>query len=516
VLTTSCEVNGDLVVGASDAGAALLTVQGASLTMEGNVILQGAGTLTVTGQGSALQLDNQSDFQRSIETHGSSSLVLDGCSLVTNLTGSGNLTSSLNAYDSSTFSASDVTIDTSSSWLLGNFFNGSTATVSNCNVPVESYVQDECTLTATGAGDNQSIWLVLQSGTTGSITLPDPSAPFTWAVGRDSGQSVGWQVHISDALPGVGIQSHAGSSWDIHGSGSATKEATIAVYVDPATTPAQPMIFANLPLNTVGTSSTPFSLTAPGESSPQLSLYGVNIGPIGWQLYVGSGGAPSASAIIRNSTVNEVAAFTNGFIEFNDSVAQLAVLAAEGQNASLQVVGSEVWSQRILAGPGGTIQIETSSIHGSVLESDPGGGLQVADAVTVFYADGDSATCDAATLLTYLSAHNGVPECNPFSNLGQLSQRVSAGGAIAISGAHPACFAGGSAYVPGFLFDMGSNTASPMDGSVQCSGGSQPLSATFSAYPVGVPGATAGDTDTCVVTTASGTDTYMVTAPTCE
>ena len=52
-------------------------------------------TLTVTGQGSALKLDNQSDFQRSIETHDTSSLVLDGCSFVTNLTGSGNLTMSL-------------------------------------------------------------------------------------------------------------------------------------------------------------------------------------------------------------------------------------------------------------------------------------------------------------------------------------------------------------------------------------------------------------------------------------
>ena len=101
---------------------------------------------------------------------------------------------------------------------------------------------------------------------------------------------MGWQVNVDGAMPLLAFESHAGSSWQLHGSGSTQKEATIGVYVDPPTTPSQAMTFDSLPLETVGTSSAPYSLTPPWAASPQLSLYGVDLGPVSWQILRGRWG----------------------------------------------------------------------------------------------------------------------------------------------------------------------------------------------------------------------------------
>ncbi len=517
VLATSCDVNGDLVIGTAGGASATLAVRGAILTVHGNITLDGAGNLTVSGAGSALRLDNQSNFQRSINAHGTSSVTLDGCSLVTNLTGANNFTSVYNAYDSTVFTATNVTIDTDRSWLLGNLRNSSTVTSTNSSAPVEIYANDQSTVNSNGASDQHGIWLVFASGSSGSITLPNPTMPVTWSAGRNSGQSVGWQVNINGAKEGLDIESHAGSSWQIHGSGAGVKDATIGLFIDPPTTPSQPMILNALPLNVVGTESAPFTLTPPDATSPQLSLYGVDLGPLGWQIYVGGGGAPSVKATISGSTINEVGVFAGGQVEFSNNVAQLAVLEAMGANASLHLTESDLWSQDIIGAQGGTIKVDTSKVHGSLLEADKGGVLQITDALTTFYANGKSSACvmDDA-FYQYLVDHGGLPMCNPYTNPGQLSQRLNAGGTLAISGGHPACFASGGAYVPGFVFDAGPNTANPAGGSVHCTGGQNPLSATFTKYPVNLPDAAPGDVDTCIVTTSGGMDSYTMTAPTCQ
>lgn len=519
VLTTACDVNGNLVIGAAGENASLLTVQGAVLTVHGDILLAGAGNLTIRGVGSSLRLDNQHDFQRHIETRGTSSLHLDGCSVVTNIAGAsvGKLTSTYGAYDSSTFTATNVTLDTLTNWLLGDFRDSSTALFTNSTqVPTEVYAHDGSTITSTGPSDQHGLWMILASGTSGSLTLPNPTPPVTWSAGRNSGLNVGWQIDLVGSKTSLAIESHAGSSWDIHSSGSSQKETTIAVFVDPASAPAQPMTFANLPLNTVGTSSTPYSITPPGAPA-QLSLYGVNLGPIAWQIYAGGGGAASVSVTITNSPINEVVAFAGGHVKFSNSVAQWSVVGAVGANASMHVTGSNLWDARTFASGGGTIRIDTSTLHGSILEADLGSGLEISDTLTQLYANGNSTSkCDIVASAAYMATHNGVPLCNPYSPAGQLPARLGAGGTIAISGGHPACFAAGGSYAPGFVFDPGVHTANPAGGSVQCSGGPQPLSAAFAAYPVNLQGASAGKAYTCVVTTSGGTDTYSVTAPTCQ
>ena len=109
---------------------------------------------------------------------------------------------------------------------------------------------------------------------------------------------------MTNAKRGLAINSHANSNWTIIGANTGQKEVTISLDLDPPTAPTSLVTLNQLPLGIVG-AGTPFSLTFPWSSQPQLTLNNVNLGPLAWQIYIGSGPGP-VNARISNSAINEI------------------------------------------------------------------------------------------------------------------------------------------------------------------------------------------------------------------
>ncbi|MBL7846486.1 MAG: hypothetical protein JNL40_03380 [Cyclobacteriaceae bacterium] len=340
-------------------GSAILTIDYTStpenvFVVVGNVLIQDAAQLIVKGNQSLMNdgfiIANEFSSQYTITTKGTSVIRLENIGLRTQagtVTEKGNIYMSHVAMDRSAMIIDGAQLDHESSWLLGNFKNKSTLTITNSvHIPTEIYLNDSCSVSITGTDTKTGLWLSLTSGAN-TMQLPDVSSgAWSWNTGAAIGPGVHWSLSVVNSNPGLGVQLFPAATAEITGHGVAPKELTIGYFVS-----ASNEVLDNLH---VGLQN---GVIIPGR----LTLNNVHLGPIAWQVY----SVTSASLTINNSTINEIGIIGNGSVTVNNSLLQLAVLASYGQNSSLTVNSSEVWNQSIETNSNAQITLNNCTIYGS-------------------------------------------------------------------------------------------------------------------------------------------------------
>lgn len=394
-----CTIQGDLVV----KGDAVLEVdysnkQGARFVVEGNVIVEGNSTLWVHGQAGArgvFVVDNDFSQQRSMISKDAATIKLEHVEFETQATidpGKGSVYMSYEAKDRSGLIVDDSKVVGERAWLLANFFNTSSLRAINTDhLPNEIYVHDSSTIRVSGSRTQTGVWLDA-GGAQGTLTLPDVSGPYTWTAGNGAGLNVGWTLEVDDAQAGLGVEIRPGSSLTINGRGArapVTGELKIAYFV-------------------VGGNETLQGFNAGLQNrqvSDRLTLNDVQLGPIAWQMYAGD----DANLTITGSTINEVGIFgKNAVVKVEDSILQLAVLAALGPGSTLEIRDSESWNQSIEAANNAKVTISNSSIYGSLLHArDPASVIAISGGA--FHENPTGCTQN-----TMVNISTGQPKCNPF------------------------------------------------------------------------------------------------------
>jgi hypothetical protein len=524
-LVESCVVVGDLAIGGS---SALNVGPNIVLTVEGNVVLSGTAIFSIDG--GVLGLANQEDFERNIIAVDDATFAITAGIIVTNPLGTDNLTSVYSAAGHAQMLLDNAFLSFEHNWLLADLFENASLTSSNSNVPNEIYLGDQSTVAISGPASRHGLWLRLTSGTSGTLQLPNVSTAFTWSAGSATGLDVGWNLTVNDAQPGIDIESHAGSSWTVVGADAGVKDATIGLFLDPPVSPSAAVTLSELPIGIAGADA-PFAMSFPWSSTPQLTLQNVNLGPLAWQIYVGSlldGGPVPVNVQISDSAVNEVGV-TAGHVDLLDCNLQLAVLAALNSGAVIHAQGDDIWCQSLLARNGGAILVDGSNIHGSLFEASTGGQIEVMNNC-VFWADGNTPSCDLVASFVHMVQNDGRPLCSPFSNPMQLStfHVVDQSSAIDIMGpANQACLAvDAGSYTPAIQIEQDQNPviASGATGTISCTNTTTSVTTTssFSGYPFqlhrdsatgGLILADAGYD--CTVTAGAMTTQFAITAPSC-
>ena len=168
------------------------------------------------------------------------------------------------------------------------------------------------------------------------------------------------------------------------------KEVGISLNLDPATVPTGPVTLSQLPLGIVG-AGTPFSLTFPWSSQPQLTLNNVKSRSACLGRFTLAGGPAPVNAQISNSAINEIGVVA-GNVTVTNSTLQLGELDPVGPKSVMNIQGSDIWSYIVQAVSGGQITIQNSTIHGNL-----------------FSANGcNSGICSAITLTNVTEAKNGT------------------------------------------------------------------------------------------------------------
>lgn len=426
-LQESCTIYGDLVIGGFGTNAAQLNI-GSSivLTMVGNVYLSGTGALSVNG--GTLALSNKSNLQWSINATDDAYISMLNGIVTTNALGTRNLTSKFNASGRAHLEVLNSTLSSDHNWLLAKLGDSSSLTSTNSTVPNEIYLNGQNSVGITGHQTVQGVHLSFTSGTSGSLTLPDTSTYYSWSVGSSTGLNVGWNLTVTDAKVGLGIESHAGSNWVIMGANTGQKEITISLDLDPPTTPKTTLILDQLPIGLVG-AGTPFSFTFPWSSHPQLTLNNVNLGPLAWQIYVGSGPVP-VNAQISNSALNEVGVIA-GHLDITNSKLQWGELDPAGPAAVINVQGSDIWSHQIQASNNGKITIQNSTIHGNLFTASgcKGGACSTITLTNVTEAKNGTQSSCSGNINTMVQA-DGTPICNPLNPPQATSTFTASNGGI--------------------------------------------------------------------------------------
>jgi hypothetical protein len=388
--------------------------------------LSGSGTLSVNG--GTLALANQFNLQWSINAADDANISMLNGHVSTNALATNQLTSIINASGRAHLQVLDSTLSSDHSWLLALLGDSSSLTSSNSTVPTEIYLNGANLVNISGHQTKQGVHLNFPSGTSGSLTLPDTSTFYTWSVGSSTGLQVGWNLAVTDAKPGLGIESHANSNWTITGANTGQKEVTISLHLDPPTAPTSLVSLSDLPLGIVG-AGTPFSFTFPWSSQPQLTLNNVILGPLGWQIYVGSGPAP-VNAQISNSAINEIGVIA-GHLDVINSTLQLAELDPVGPASVINVQGSDIWSHIIHANIGGKITIQNSTIHGNLFTSSgcKAGVCSIITLTNVTEAkNGTQSFCSGN--INDIITPNGTPLCNSLNPLQAASTFTTFSGGI--------------------------------------------------------------------------------------
>lgn len=426
-LQENCTINGNLVIGGTGTNASQLNIgQSIVLTVVGNVNLSGSGALSVNG--GTLALANNLIVQSSIYAADNANISMLNGNVTTNALGTNSLTSTLYASGSARLQVSNSTLSSNHNWLLAKLGGSSSLTSTNSTVPNEIYLNGQNSVSITGEQTLQGLHLSFPAGTSGSLTLPNTSTYYTWSAGSSTGLQVGWNLTVTDANPGLAIDSHANSNWTIIGANTGQKEVTISIDLDPLTAPTSPVTLSRLPLGIVG-AGTPFSLTFPWSSQPQLTLNNVNLGPLAWQIYVGSGPIP-VNAQISNSAINEIGVIA-GTLNVINSTFQWGDLDPVGPTAVINVQGSDIWSHIIQASGGGNIAITNSTIHGNLFNSSgcQAGVCSIITLTNVTEAkNGTQLSCSGN--INILIPSNGTPICDPLNPLQSTSTFTTSHGGI--------------------------------------------------------------------------------------
>ena len=161
------------------------------------------------------------------------------------------------------------------------------------------------------------------------------------------------------------------------------------------------------------------------DQGRNLTLNNVYLNPITWQVYVSqTNGYP---VYIKNSVINELAAFTKGIVNISESTLQLAVSGAVGPGSKLNINNTHIWSGTILSLYGGKVNITNSHVHGNNI-SATGVGSTI-NLINVIESRNGISPQSCASVGGYPPNNNGVPLCNPFNPLYQCSRVTATGGA---------------------------------------------------------------------------------------
>lgn len=151
--------------------------------------------------------------------------------------------------------------------------------------------------------------------------------------------------------------------------------------------------------------------------SDRLTLNNVQLGPIAWQVYAGD----DAVLTMKDSTINEIGIFgRNANVKVEDSILQLAWLAAFGPASTLDILNSEIWNQDIEAANSSKVTISNSNIYGSFFHARDAGST-IAISGGAFHENPSGCTQS-----TMVDISTGQPKCNPFRPPG-LPQSTGAG-----------------------------------------------------------------------------------------
>lgn len=132
---------------------------------------------------------------------------------------------------------------------------------------------------------------------------------------------------------------------------------------------------------------------------------------------------------IKNSVINEIAAFTNGIVNISESTLQYAVSGAVGPGSKLNINNTHIWSGSILA-IGGQVNISNSYVHGNnITARGVVGANSKINLINVIESRNGISPQSCASVGGYPPNNNGVPLCNPFNPLYQCSRVTATGGA---------------------------------------------------------------------------------------
>lgn len=394
-VTDNCVVQGNLtVVGNATLDVDFSANPAALFVVFGDVTVKDDATLWVHGPPNdpvgAFVIVNEFNDHRHLMTHDNAVLRLEHIAFRTQLDEdptAGSRYMSYTATDHSQMVVNGAVLDEITTWLLGNFHDNSRLIARNTrHVPTEIYVMDAAHVEVSGEATRTGLWL--QAGS-GDLDLPDQTEPYAWTVNRSAGIDVDWELQITDAQPGLGVQVMPGIILAISGQGHpATGELTIGYFVVGKT-------------ETLSHLQVGLQNTVVGD---RLTLNNVHLGPFAWQIYVGDGG----NLEINESVINEIGIFGNGHVTVNRSVLQLAVLAALGPGSTLDVEHSQVWNQEILAASDAQITLTNSDIHGSLIHA-----RSPESSITIKGGSFQENPMDC-TLPTGVDFVTGQPTCNPF------------------------------------------------------------------------------------------------------
>ncbi|MGA2416830.1 MAG: hypothetical protein ABSF59_20425 [Candidatus Sulfotelmatobacter sp.] len=408
-LKGDCEIAGDVDL----SGSAALAISNGTLSITGNVVLNGDAALTVGGGALAFPQTNYSQY--SVTLNGHSHLTLKDSAMVTNGTTQNNFSMLLQANDFSSVDFENSALDTSSgSWLLGDFNGRSRLTTAKTqNLPTEIYPADAARISISSGSSFAALWLQFVPGSKGTVNIPrqDSQGHYNFIFGPGTG--IAYSVDISSSSGRLGLNSHPDSTLIVNGRGAfGVNDAAVVLgyYVENHTGPVS---IDGL----TGGSDITREFT---DSGRKLLLNRVNLGPFSWQVYVRQ--SDNFPVSVTNSKVNEIAALSHGLVNISNCILQLAVTEAGGPGAVMNISGSQIWSQTLLAEAGGQMSISDSQLHGNFI-SAAGAGSSIALADVGEERNGvPPQSC--SPINGYPPNVDGDPLCNPFNPLDQCSQVV--------------------------------------------------------------------------------------------
>ena len=405
-VTDSCNIHGDLRI--STNGRLLVNYTNNPenvLSVAGNIFLENDGILYLNG--GTLLLSQDYSMHRTITLNDDAIFVIRESELKTNSqNSSANKYTILNAHQNTRMLSFNSTLDSETSWLLGNFYDQSQLiAVQSEYIPTEVYVRDSSEIRVFGDKSTLGVWLDLAEGAGGTMDLPEQTdgvdkIPYSWTVGSGSTGLTGvdWRLEIHHAKVNLGIESHSKSSVTVNGKGvPESGELTVGYYIEDRTET----------LNGLKVGLQNLVLGGQSPNPPQLTLNNIHLGPVAWQIYAMEGGA----AQITNSVINEIGA-VNGTLDLQNSDLQLAVVASFGPTGNLTITDSNIHSQSIEAGLGGAIQVQRSNIYGSQLRANhENSSITVEEGEFLLNAPPEESSC---SLNNALSPLDGTAVCNPF------------------------------------------------------------------------------------------------------
>jgi len=403
-INSTCKITGDLtLLNGSTLNVDFTSTTRDTFVVQGNILLQGNAVLWVHSTPGSTNdqfiVSNNYSFHREITTQNTSKIQLEHIEFRTqegDLSGASSVSMQYYAEDSSIFYINKSWLSGETAWLLLNMKDKSTLIGYEPNrVPTEMYLEDSAQVALHGSNTKTGIWLNCQNINDTLNLPPDQTAPFTWQVGRgSSGMSSPWYLEMDTVLSGVGVQVFPSTKLVVNGIGFPnTGELKVA------------MMFANNTDTIVGLQVGLQNTTITNGPFGFVTLNNVNLGPIAWQLYA----LMNEDLYVKNSVVNEIGIGGPSTITVENSLLQLAVLAAVGIGGSTMTINNtEIWNQEITAKNNSKIILNDCNVHGSLFNTaDVGSSITVNRACFFQNPSG----CTQATMVNVAT---GRPNCNPF------------------------------------------------------------------------------------------------------